>query len=245
MRKLSWRKTHIEKDKMPVHIAIIPDGNGRWAKKRGMPRMYGHRAGSNNLKEIVKQSSELDIKYLTVYVFSTENWSRPESEVNALMELLLEYLKNAEKELSGTAIKLKIIGDRQGLPEELQTEIIRVEELTKNNEGMMLVFALNYGGRYEIIHAAQSIIQNVIDGKIEYANINERVFKNNLYTYDIPDPDIVIRTSGEQRISNFLLWQSAYSEFFFPDVLWPDFGREHFIKVIREYQQRRRRFGGI
>lgn len=245
MGKLSWRKTYIEKEKIPVHIAIIPDGNGRWAKRRGMPRMFGHRVGSDNLKKIVKQSSELGLKYLSVYAFSTENWSRPESEVNALMDLLIEYLKNAEKELSGTGIKLKVIGNRQELTEKLQTEIIRVEKLTENNKGMVLVFALNYGGRYEIMNSLQIIIKNLKDGKIKYKDVDENYFQNNLYTCNIPDPDIIIRTSGEQRLSNFLLWQSAYSELFFPKVLWPDFGREHFIKIIKEYQKRKRRFGGI
>jgi undecaprenyl diphosphate synthase len=245
MKGLFDRKIHIDRDRVPVHIAIIPDGNGRWAKKRGMPRAYGHRAGSNKLKEIVRLSSELGIKYLTLYAFSTENWSRPKDEVNALMELLVEYLGNAERELDGTGIRLLVIGERQELSPELQSEIERVEGITRCNTGLVLILALNYGGRREIVNAIRSIIDGVKAGKAGYDNPDEKILEENLYTYGIPEPDLIIRTSGEQRLSNFLLWQTAYSEFIFPDVLWPDFGSKDFIKAISEYQHRKRRFGGI
>lgn len=235
----------IDKSKLPVHIAIIPDGNGRWAKRRGLPRTMGHKVGSENIKKIVKLCNNIGIKYLTVYAFSTENWSRPKSEVDALMSLLLEYLRNAEKELSGANIRINVIGNIAGLPSELQKEIPRVEELTRKNTGLNLVMALNYGGRKEILCAVKSIVKSVANGDIKMEDINEGVVSEHLYTKDIPDPDLIIRTSGEKRSSNFLLWQSAYSEFWFSEVLWPDFNEKHLLQALEDYQSRKRRFGGI
>lgn len=235
----------IDKSKLPVHIAIIPDGNGRWAKRRGLPRTMGHKAGSENIKKIVKLCNNIGIKYLTVYAFSTENWSRPKSEVDALMSLLLEYLRNAEKELSGANIRINVIGNIAGLPSELQKEIPRVEELTRKNTGLNLVMALNYGGRKEILCAVKSIVKSVANGDIKMEDIDEEVVSEHLYTKDIPDPDLIIRTSGEKRSSNFLLWQSAYSEFWFSEVLWPDFNEKHLLQALEDYQSRKRRFGGI
>jgi len=235
----------IDLSKLPVHVAIIPDGNGRWAKKRGLPRTVGHRYGSENMRKIVEFCSELGIKYLTFYVFSTENWSRPKEEVDALMDLLLEYLGNAEKELAGSNIRIRVIGNINGLPEKFHEEIPRVERMTAGNTGLNLIMAINYGGRDEILSAVKSIAKDCRDGSISIDDINQNIFSQRLYTGDIPDPDLVIRTSGEQRSSNFLLWQSAYSEYCFLDVLWPDFSKENMIYAIGEYQKRNRRFGGI
>ena len=237
--------TGMDKSRLPVHIAIIPDGNGRWAKKRGLPRTVGHRSGSENIKNIVKFCSELGIKYLTFYAFSTENWSRPRSEVDTLMSLLLEYLRNAEKELDGSNVRIRVVGKISGLPPEFRQEIPRVERLTKNNSGLNLVMALNYGARDEILAAVKHIAREVRDGNVEPEEIDEALISGRLYTAGIPDPDLIIRTSGEKRSSNFLLWQSAYSEFCFTDVLWPDFGERHLTEALKEYQNRSRRFGGI
>lgn len=239
------RLKQIDTSKLPVHIAIIPDGNGRWAKKRGIPRTIGHKAGSERIKRIVKFCADLGIKYLTVYAFSTENWLRPKNEVDTLMALLLEYLKNAEKELSGSNVRIRVIGDINGLPDELQKEIPRVEKFTSVNTGLNLIIALNYGGRRELLYAVKNIVKSVQIGEIKIDEVNEETVSNNLYTKDIPDPDLIIRTSGEKRSSNFLLWQSAYSEFCFPDVLWPDFNEKHMLEALKEYMKRNRRFGGI
>lgn len=239
------RNQNLDKTRLPVHIAIIPDGNGRWAKKRGLPRNVGHRAGSSTLKEVVKKCAELGIKYLTVYTFSTENWKRPKSEVDSLMELLLEYLKNAERELSGTNVRIRVIGDIKAFNKKLQEAIPEVEKLTAANTGLQLILALNYGGRDEIMHTIRKISKDVMQGKIKIDDINDTMVSSSLYTSGIPDPDLIIRTSGEKRSSNFLLWQSAYSEFYFPDVLWPDFKEKHLMNALYDYQNRNRRFGGI
>ncbi len=230
---------------VPSHIAIIPDGNGRWAKKRNLPRNVGHRAGSNTLKKIVTYCDKIGVKYLTIFAFSTENWSRPKEEVDGLMTLLLNYLKNAEEELKGTEVRIRTIGDIKRLPKEFSTEIPRVERLTRNKKGLNLVFALNYGGRDEITQAIKHISKDVREKNIKEEDINEQLIGRYLYTKDIPEPDLIIRTSGESRISNFLLWQSAYSELLFLDVLWPDFSEEDMADAIRDYMKRHRRFGGI
>lgn len=239
------KKVVIDDSKLPLHVAIIMDGNGRWAKKRGLSRSIGHREGSNTLKRIVNYCDKIGIKYLTVYAFSTENWKRPKSEVDALMSLLLYYLRNAERELGGKSIRIRVIGDVKGLPEEIQTEIERVTKLTKDNTGLNLNIALNYGGRNEILLAMRSIAKDVEKGVIRPEDIDEDMISGKLFTSGMPDPDLVIRTSGEKRISNFLLWQSAYSEFWYTDVLWPDFKEEHMLEAISEYQNRNRRYGGV
>jgi undecaprenyl diphosphate synthase len=230
---------------IPAHIAIIPDGNGRWAQKRGLPRSAGHKAGSENLKNIVKFCNKIGVKYLTAYVFSTENWSRPQSEVDTLMNMLFEYLQNAEKELEGTGIRIKVIGKPDGLPEKLRDEIPRVEKLTAENTGLTLIFALNYGSRDEIVRAVRGIVRSVLDGKTDEKDIDGNTLSRHLYTHRIPDPDLVIRTSGEMRSSNFLLWQSAYSEYWFCKVLWPDFRERHLMDAIYDFNNRSRRYGGV
>lgn len=235
----------INYDKLPVHIAIILDGNGRWAQKRGLPRSIGHREGANNLKKIVKYCSELGIKFLTVYAFSTENWKRPREEVEGLMELLREFLVNAAKEIGSYDIKLRFLGDINALPIDIQNEIIKVEKNTTKNNGLVFSIALNYGSRNEIINAVKKVYDDIKVGKIREEQISEQIFSKYLYTYDIPDPDLLIRPGGELRLSNFLLWQAAYSELWFDKVLWPDFSKKHLLKAIYDYQLRHRRFGGI
>jgi undecaprenyl diphosphate synthase len=230
---------------LPEHIAVIMDGNGRWAARRGLPRNVGHREGANTLKRMVRECNDLGIKYLTAYAFSTENWNRPREEVDALMQLLLEFLQNAEKELAGTNIRIKVIGDTDRLSEKIRNEIDRVVANTSENTGLNLVVALNYGSRCEIAAAAARIARDAKEGRIDPGDVDEKLFADNLYTSGIPDPDLVIRPSGEYRLSNFLLWQSSYSEFWYSDVLWPDFNKEHLYQALRDYQNRNRRFGGI
>lgn len=244
-RVFTKNKLQIDLQKIPKHIAIIMDGNGRWAQKRGMPRNMGHREGARTLKNVVAWCDKLGVKYLTVYAFSTENWKRPKAEVDALMELLHDYLKNANKELGGKNIRIKVIGSRDRLSAEIAKEIERVQKNTANNTGLTLVIALNYGGRSEISEAARKIASKAVEGKIRVQDINESMIENYLFTAGIPDPDLVIRPSGEKRLSNFLLWQSAYSEFWYDDVLWPDFRQKHLYKAIYDYQQRNRRFGAV
>ena len=245
IKKLKEDKYKVDKNKLPVHIAIIPDGNGRWAKKRGLPRNAGHKEGSNALKRVVIFCNKIGVKYVTVYAFSTENWKRPKTEVEGLMELLLDFLANAEKELKGTDICIKVIGDIKALPPKLQEEIPKVVKMTENNTGLVLNIALNYGGRQEIVNAVKNIAKDVSKGKIKSEDIDEKLISSRMYTKDIPDPDLLIRTSGEWRISNFLLWQTAYTELWFTDVLWPDIKESHIIKAINDYGRRNRRFGGI
>lgn len=230
---------------MPQHIAIIMDGNGRWAKKRGLPRNVGHREGSRNLKKMVAFCDKIGIKYLTVYAFSTENWKRPKNEVDGLMSLLLEYLKNAEKELGGDKVRIRVVGDVKGLPVEIQKEVDRVTKMTQGNEGMILNIALNYGGRDDIVKAVKEVAKDVAQGRLDVKDIDGQAISTRLYTAGTPDPDLIIRTSGEKRISNFLLWQAAYSEFWYTDVYWPDFREEHILEAIDEFQKRNRRFGGV
>ena len=232
----------IDYTNIPRHIAIIMDGNGRWAKKRGLSRSMGHREGSRTLKKIVEACYELGVKYLTVYAFSTENWSRPKEEVDQLLDLLLEYLRNAEQELKGKNVRIKVIGDRKRLPESIRSEIERVEKNTDHISGLDFIIALNYGGRQEIVEAVSNLAHDISEGK--RVEIDEKAITQRLYTRDFPDPDLLIRTSGEMRISNFLIWQCSYSEFFFCDVLWPDFKESHLREAILSYQGRQRRFGG-
>ncbi len=234
-----------KKEPLPAHIAIIMDGNGRWAAQRGLPRSVGHREGANTLKRVVRVCDEIGIKYLTVYAFSTENWSRPKEEVDALMSLLLEFLRNADNELSGKNIKIKVIGEFEGLTAEIKKEIVRVVESTKNNTGLTLVIALNYGSRSEITSAVARIARDVKSGGLKPEDISEKLISDYLYTAGIPDPDLVIRPSGENRLSNFLLWQSSYAELWYSDILWPDFSKTHLLEAIGEYQKRNRRYGGL
>ena len=234
-----------KKEPLPAHIAIIMDGNGRWAAQRGLPRSVGHREGANTLKRVVRVCDEIGIKYLTVYAFSTENWSRPKEEVDALMSLLLEFLRNADSELAGKNIKIKVIGEFEGLTAEIKKEIVRVVESTKNNTGLTLVIALNYGSRSEITSAVARIARDVKSGGLKPEDISEKLISDYLYTAGIPDPDLVIRPSGENRLSNFLLWQSSYAELWYSDILWPDFSKKHLLEAIGEYQKRNRRYGGL
>ena len=239
------QKTEIDYSNLPQHIAIIMDGNGRWARKRSLPRSVGHREGAKTLKKITTFCGEIGIKYLTVYAFSTENWRRPQSEVDALMSLLLDYLKNAETHIGGKNVRIKTIGDVSVFNSEIKKEINRVTKLTSKNTGLELNIALNYGSRDEIVHAVKEIAKKVVQGKIKAEDISEEMLNDKLYTSDTPDPDLLIRPGGEKRLSNFLLWQSAYTELWYTDTLWPDFKEEHIIGAILDYQNRNRRFGGI
>ena len=231
--------------KVPQHIAIILDGNGRWAKSKGMPRNYGHAQGSKNVERICEEAWRMGIKYLTVYAFSTENWNRPDSEVSALMTLLRNYMKTCLKTAAKNDMKIRVIGDIQPLDDDIKNRISELESATVNNGGLNFTIALNYGSRDELIRAARKMARDCADGKLEADDIDESVFESYLDTHGIPDPDLIIRTSGEQRLSNYLLWQLAYSEFYFTDVPWPDFTKEELVKAIEEYNHRHRRFGGV
>ncbi|MDQ2086907.1 isoprenyl transferase [Herbivorax sp. ANBcel31] len=237
--------TELNLDKLPVHIAIIMDGNGRWAKKRRLPRTMGHREGAKTLKAISTFCSDIGIKYLTVYAFSTENWKRPKSEVSSLMSLLLDYLKNAETHIGGKNVRIQTIGDTSAMSTEIQKEIERVTNKTRKNDGLILNIALNYGGRDEIVNGVKEIVKNVDMGKISIADIDENIISKSLYTGRMPDPDILIRPGDESRLSNFLLWQIAYTEIWYTDVLWPDFKKDHIVEAILDYQNRNRRYGGL
>ena len=231
--------------KVPQHIAIILDGNGRWAKSKGMPRNYGHAQGSKNVERICEEAWRMGIKYLTVYAFSTENWNRPDSEVSALMTLLRNYMKTCLKTAAKNDMKIRVIGDIQPLDDDIKNRISELESATVNNGGLNFTIALNYGSRDELTRAARKMALDCADGKLEADDIDESVFESYLDTHGIPDPDLMIRTSGEQRLSNYLLWQLAYSEFYFTDVPWPDFTKEELVKAIEEYNHRHRRFGGV
>jgi len=230
---------------IPEHIAIIMDGNGRWAKKRGLPRAAGHKKGVDTVKEITENCAELGVKYLTLYTFSTENWNRPKEEVSTLMRLLLRSLKERVKELNENNIKLSTIGNISALPSAVQNELKEAIEKTKNNDKMTLILALSYSGRWELIEAIKSIGKLVSQNKLTVDEINEKSLKNFLTTKNIPDPDLLIRTSGEFRVSNFLLWQIAYTEFYISEVFWPDFNKQHLIEAINSFQKRERRFGKV
>lgn len=230
---------------LPTHVAIILDGNGRWAKKRFLPRNAGHAQGSKNVENICRTAGEMGIKYLTVYAFSTENWSRPDSEVAALMKLLRSYLSDCIETSRKNNMRVRIIGDISVLEADMQEQIRRLEEASRENTGLNFQVAINYGGRDEIIRAVRKITEDCLDGKIKTENINEELLSGYLDTQGIPDPELLIRTSGEQRLSNYLLWQLAYAELYFTDVLWPDFNEKELKKAIEYYNSRERRFGGV
>ena len=235
----------LDLENLPQHIGIIMDGNGRWAMKRGLPRSAGHKAGAESLKKIITEANNLGVKYVTVYAFSTENWKRPQAEVDYLMDLLMDYLINSEKTLAGENIVIRAIGSRKELSEEMCRQIVKTEEFTKNNTGLVMNIALNYGGREELVNAITNIAEDVENGRKNAADISEADIQNALYTSGQPDVDLLIRTSGEMRLSNFMLWQVSYAEMWFTDKLWPDFKPEDLISAIYDYQQRGRRFGGV
>lgn len=229
---------------IPKHIAIIMDGNGRWAKKRFLPRLEGHRAGAKSVRNTVEECRKLGIRYLTLYAFSTENWTRPQEEVSGLMKLFIEYLKSEAATLAKNKVRLRAIGERDKLPSEILALLEDVEAQTSKEPELDLILALSYGSRQELVSTTKKIAAKVQKGELSIDEISESLIQSHLYTADIPDPDLLIRTSDEQRISNFLLWQCAYTEFVFTPVLWPDFSKEEFHKCLEEYQKRERRFGG-
>ena len=231
--------------KIPQHVAIILDGNGRWAKSKGMPRNYGHARGSKNVERICEEAWRMGIKYLTVYAFSTENWNRPKDEVDALMKLLRNYMKTCLKTAAKNDMKVRVIGDIEPLDEDIKKRIGELEAATVDNGGLNFTIALNYGSRDEMTRAARRMAQDCAAGKLDPDKIDESVFESYLDTHGIPDPDLMIRTSGEQRLSNYLLWQLAYAEFYFTDVPWPDFTKGELVKAVEEYNHRHRRFGGV
>lgn len=234
----------IDLENLPKHIAIIMDGNRRWAKARGLTTKDGHKAGSKNLDNIATFCNEIGIEYLTVYAFSTENWKRTQEEVSALMFILKANLDSMLRKLDLKNIKIRVIGEKENIPPDIQKKIDKLVEKTKNNTGLVLNIAFNYGGRAELVHSTKVIAEKVKSGEINIEDINEKLISDNIYTAGQPDPDLMIRTSHELRTSNFLPWQLTYSEFYFPDKHWPEFGREDLIKAIKVYQKRNRRFGG-
>ncbi|MGI6733937.1 MAG: isoprenyl transferase [Anaerovoracaceae bacterium] len=235
----------LEHAKIPGHVAIVMDGNGRWAEKRNLPRLAGHNAGMKALKEIVKRSSTLGVKHLTVYAFSTENWKRPSDEVGGIFKILVYYVDKELAELHANNVKVSVLGDYRKLPKDAVAKLEEALEKTKNNTGLQFHIALNYGSRDEILQAAIAMAKDAVAGRIAPEDMTEEMLSQYLFTKDIPDPDLVIRTSGEKRLSNFLLWQSAYSEFVFCDAYWPDFTPERYEEAIAEYAGRVRRFGGV
>lgn len=238
-------KANIDLGKLPQHVAVIMDGNGRWAKARGKSRVTGHRQGAKAVKQVTEACAELGVKYLTLYAFSLENWNRPKLEVTALMELLVKTIRKEIKTLMDNDIKLSTIGHTDQLPKACQKKLNEAMEITRDNKRMELILALSYSSRWEIINATKRISADIEAGNLKGDSIDEQVFDSYLNTANIPDPELMIRTSGEQRISNFLLWQIAYTELYFTDVLWPDFGKEELYQAILSYQNRERRFGMI
>ena len=230
--------------KLPVHVGVIMDGNGRWAKKRGLPRKLGHRQGAQNFRAITRHAKEVGIKYITFYAFSTENWKRPQDEVDALMNLFEKYLDELDDFLK-EHVRIRFIGDRTKLSESLQQKMLDSESKSKDYDQMTLLLAINYGGRDEICHSCRTLAQQVKEGRLEPEDITMDMIEQNLYTQDVPPVDLVIRPSGEQRLSNFMIWQCAYAEFYYSDILWPDFNNDEFDKAIRAYSDRNRRFGGV
>ena len=245
---MSSATSHLSADakaSLPQHVAVIMDGNGRWAKQHGLPRVEGHRRGADSAREIIRTAGELGIKYLTLYAFSAENWNRPKDEVDALMKYLIHYLKTETPELNKNNVHLEVIGQIYRLPENVQEHLKRsIATLSKNN-GLTLVMALSYGSRIEIVDAVRRISEEVKRGNLDPADINENVISDHLWTRNIPDPDLLIRTSGEMRVSNFLLWQISYAELVITPTLWPDFRKAQFFAALEEYARRNRRFGGI
>lgn len=242
---MSPTKDEIDKNNLPEHIAIIMDGNGRWAKERGFPRVAGHRAGMKSVKETVRLCNDLGIKVLTLYAFSTENWTRPQKEISTLMRILREYLRKEINELHQKNVKIDFMGRIDELPELVQQDLKLAKEKTANNTGLLLNVALNYSGRADIIDGVKKLIIDIENKKCRKEDVNEALFEKYLYTTDLPEPDLLIRTSGEMRISNFLLWQIAYTEIYVTPTYWPDFSKEHLLSAIIDYQKRERRFGGV
>ena len=234
-----------EELKMPRHVAIILDGNGRWAKAKGMPRNYGHVQGAKTVEVICEEAYKMGIQYLTVYAFSTENWNRPQDEVDALMKLLRNYMKTCLKTAEKNRMCVRVLGEKSRLDLDIRTRIQELEEATKNNDGLHFQIAINYGGRDEIVRASRKIAQEVAAGRLAPENVTESTISNLLDTAGIPEPDLLIRTCNEQRFSNFLLWQLAYTEFYFTEVAWPDFTKEELIKAVEAYNHRNRRYGGL
>ncbi len=235
----------IDKQKLPKHVAIIMDGNGRWAKERGKDRLFGHQHGVLSVRDVVEGSAEIGIQYLTLYAFSTENWNRPVSEVNGLMELLVSTIKKEAETLKKNGVRLYVIGDMESLPDYCVQELHEAMEITAGNDRLNLILDLRYSSKWEITHATKKIAQKVKDNVLDIADINEEVFKQHLATAPFPDPELMIRTSGEHRISNFLLYQLAYAELYFTHTHWPDFRKENFFEAVLNYQNRERRFGKI
>lgn len=231
--------------RVPQHVAIILDGNGRWARSKGMPRNYGHAQGSKNVERICEEAWRMGIKYLTVYAFSTENWNRPRSEVDALMKLLRNYMKTCLRTAEKNDMKIRVIGDITSLDDDIKGRIAELEAASKNNNGLNFTIAINYGSRDEMIRAMRRLAGDCADGKVRAEDIDEALYETYLDTHGIPDPDLLIRTSGELRLSNYLLWQLAYTEFYFTDILWPDFTKAELEKAIGQYNSRERRFGGV
>ncbi len=230
---------------MPKHVAIIMDGNGRWAEKRGLSRIEGHKRGVERVDEIVEEASRIGIKYLTLFAFSTENWKRPEYEVSFLMDLLKLYLETKKEKMLKNNIRFNVMGRIDGLPADVREKIEEVLEATRGCDGLVLTLALNYGGRAEIVDAVRKLIKRLSDNGLKPEEVDEEIFSRFLYCPWLPEPDLLIRTSGEQRISNFMLWQLAYTELYFTPVLWPDFTKEEFLRAIEDYKRRERRFGGL
>ena len=243
--KTQTRIERIRKRGLPGHIAIIMDGNGRWAKKRGLPRVAGHHEGVNSVRDIVEVCGELNVPILTLYTFSTENWRRPQDEISALMSLLVRTLRKEIEDLMRNNVRLTAIGQIENLPKIAAREFSEGIELTRNNTGLNLNLALNYGSREELLSCVRAIGQEIRDGVLDPENISQETIRSHLYTAGLPDPDLLIRTSGEFRLSNFLLWQLAYTEIFITDVLWPDFRRESLFEAIEDFQNRERRFGKV
>lgn len=238
-------KTRLDPSRIPRHVAIIMDGNGRWALRRGMPRAYGHRAGVESLRDVVRASSEIGLRVLTVYAFSTENWKRPQEEIDVLMNLLVEYLHKELEELCRNNVRVRAIGKIDDLPAHARKAVATAHERTKDNNGLILNIALNYGGRTELVEAVRAISSKVARNEISPDEICQEIISQHLYTAGQPDPDLLIRPSGDYRVSNFLLWQLAYTEFWLTDVMWPDFRRIHLFKALVDFQRRNRRFGGL
>jgi undecaprenyl diphosphate synthase len=233
------------KANLPKHVAIIMDGNGRWAKQRHLPRVEGHRAGAESARIIIRTAGELGIKYLTLYAFSAENWNRPKDEVDALMKYLIHYLKSETPELNKNNVRLEVIGQIYRLPENVQEHLKKSIATLSRNNGLTLVMALSYGSRIEIVEAVRNIAEKVKQGKLDPGDINEKVISEHLWTRNVPDPDLLVRTSGEMRLSNFLLWQISYTELVVTQTLWPDFRKPQFFEALEEYTRRHRRFGGL
>jgi undecaprenyl diphosphate synthase len=234
-----------ERGNLPVHIAVIMDGNGRWARQKDLPRTEGHKAGVEAIRKVVRAAGEMGIRYLTLFAFSTENWRRPKEEVAALMQLLSDTARRELKEMMDNNLRLKATGNIEGLPYARRLALHRAIKKTSKNSGVVLNLALNYSGRSEILMAVKKIAREIKEGKLSPARIDEKIFESHLYTKDLPDPDLLIRTSGERRLSNFMLWQAAYTELYITETLWPDFGEKEFLMALTDYQNRQRRFGRV